>query len=66
MTCAFTVTSKRRKAFPSETAVKRGDRVVRGGKGHRGPLRCRGTDNGEGSTSWNPNTSTRTSPAACR
>jgi uncharacterized protein YecA (UPF0149 family) len=26
------VTSKRRKGFPSETRVKRGDRVVRGGK----------------------------------
>jgi len=26
------VTSKRRKGFPSETAVKRGDRVVRGTK----------------------------------
>jgi hypothetical protein len=28
-TCAFTVTSKRRKGFPSESGVKRGDRVVR-------------------------------------
>jgi uncharacterized protein YecA (UPF0149 family) len=26
------VTSKRRKGFPSETSVKRGDRVVRGDK----------------------------------
>ena len=31
-TCAFEVTSKRRKGFPSETRVKRGDRIVRGGK----------------------------------
>jgi uncharacterized protein YecA (UPF0149 family) len=30
--CAFEVTSKRRKGFPSETRVKRGHRVVRGGK----------------------------------
>jgi uncharacterized protein YecA (UPF0149 family) len=30
--CAFEVTRKRRKGFPSETAVKRGDRVVRGMK----------------------------------
>lgn len=30
--CAFDVTSKRRKGFPSETRVKRGDRVVRGDK----------------------------------
>ena len=30
--CAFEVTSKRRKGFPSEARVKRGDRVVRGGK----------------------------------
>lgn len=28
----FEVTSKRRKGFPSETQVKRGDRVVRGSK----------------------------------
>jgi uncharacterized protein YecA (UPF0149 family) len=26
------VTSKRRKGFPSETAVKRGERIVHGGK----------------------------------
>ncbi len=31
-TCAFEVTSKRRKGFPSETGVKRGDRIVRGVK----------------------------------
>ena len=31
-TCAFTVTSKRRRGFPSETGVKRGDRVVGGAK----------------------------------
>lgn len=31
-TCAFEVMSKRRKGFPSETQVKRGDRMVRGGK----------------------------------
>jgi len=31
-TCAFEVTSKRRRGFPSETGVKRGDRVVRGTK----------------------------------
>ena len=30
--CAFEVTSKRRKGFPSETRVKRGNRVVRGSK----------------------------------
>jgi len=29
---AFEVTSKRRKGFPSETSVKRGDRRVHGGK----------------------------------
>jgi uncharacterized protein YecA (UPF0149 family) len=29
---AFEVSSKRRKGFPSETQVKRGDRVVGGGK----------------------------------
>jgi uncharacterized protein YecA (UPF0149 family) len=29
---AFEVMSKRRKGFPSETAVKRGDRVVHGDK----------------------------------
>src|SRR5580700_10464616 len=29
---AFEVSSKRRKGFPSETHVKRGDRVVGGGK----------------------------------
>jgi uncharacterized protein YecA (UPF0149 family) len=29
---AFEVTSKRRKGFPSETNVKRGDRTVGGGK----------------------------------
>jgi hypothetical protein len=28
----FEVTSKRRKGFPSETGVKRGDRIVRGSK----------------------------------
>jgi hypothetical protein len=28
----FQVASKRRKGFPSETGVKRGDRVVRGSK----------------------------------
>jgi hypothetical protein len=28
--CAFEVTSKRRKGFPSETGVKRGDRTVHG------------------------------------
>ncbi len=28
----FEITSKRRKGFPSETQVKRGDRVVRGHK----------------------------------
>jgi uncharacterized protein YecA (UPF0149 family) len=32
MTCAFEVTSKRRRGFPSETRVKRGDRVVHGDK----------------------------------
>lgn len=31
-TCAFTTMSKRRKGFPSETAAKRGDRIVRGTK----------------------------------
>ena len=31
-TCAFELTSKRRKGFPSETAVKSGDRVVHGDK----------------------------------
>jgi SEC-C motif len=31
-TCAFEITSKRRKGFPSESGVKRGDRVVRGTK----------------------------------
>jgi len=31
-TCAFELTSKRRKGFPSETAVKYGDRVVHGDK----------------------------------
>jgi SEC-C motif len=31
-TCAFEITSKRRKGFPSETGVKRGDRIVRGSK----------------------------------
>ena len=31
-TSAFEVTSKRRKGYPSETGVKRGDRVVRGNK----------------------------------
>ena len=31
-TNAFEVTSKRRKGFPSETGVKRGDRVVGGTK----------------------------------
>jgi uncharacterized protein YecA (UPF0149 family) len=31
-TCAFTTMSKRRKGFPSETGVKRGDRTVRGSK----------------------------------
>jgi uncharacterized protein YecA (UPF0149 family) len=30
--CAFEVTRKRRKGFPSETGVKRGDRIVRGSK----------------------------------
>lgn len=30
--CAFEVTSKRRKGFPSETRVKRGHRVVGYGK----------------------------------
>jgi hypothetical protein len=30
--CVFEVTSKRRRGFPSETRVKRGDRVVRGDK----------------------------------
>jgi uncharacterized protein YecA (UPF0149 family) len=29
---AFEISSKRRKGFPSETAVKRGNRVVRGEK----------------------------------
>lgn len=29
---AFEITSKRRKGFPSETQVKRGDRVVHGDK----------------------------------
>ena len=28
----FEITSKRRKGFPSETQVKRGPRIVRGGK----------------------------------
>jgi hypothetical protein len=31
-TCAFEITSKRRKGFPSESGVKRGDRIVRGTK----------------------------------
>ena len=31
-TRAFTTMSKRRKGFPSETGVKRGDRIVRGTK----------------------------------
>ena len=31
-TRAFTTMSKRRKGFPSETGVKRGDRIVRGKK----------------------------------
>jgi uncharacterized protein YecA (UPF0149 family) len=31
-TFAFTITSKRRRGFPSETGVKRGDRVVGGAK----------------------------------
>ena len=31
-TCAFEITSKRRNGFPSETGVKRGDRIVRGSK----------------------------------
>jgi uncharacterized protein YecA (UPF0149 family) len=31
-TCAFESMSKRRKGFPSETGVKRGDRIVRGSK----------------------------------
>ena len=31
-TSAFSSTSKRRKGFPSETNVKRGDRIVHGGK----------------------------------
>jgi SEC-C motif len=30
--CAFEAMSKRRKGFPSETNVKRGDRIVHGGK----------------------------------
>lgn len=30
--CAFEVTSKRRKGFPSETGVKRGERIVHGTK----------------------------------
>ncbi|MEW4365356.1 SEC-C metal-binding domain-containing protein [Aliikangiella maris] len=30
--CAFEVTSKRRKDYPSETQVKRGDRIVHGDK----------------------------------
>lgn len=32
MRTAFEVTSKRRKGFPSETRVKRGSRIVNGGK----------------------------------
>jgi SEC-C motif len=31
-TCVFEITSKRRKGFPSESGVKRGDRIVRGTK----------------------------------
>jgi SEC-C motif len=31
-TCAFEVTTKRRKGFPSESGVKRDDRVVGGAK----------------------------------
>ena len=31
-TCAFEITSKRRNGFPSETGVKRGERIVRGSK----------------------------------
>jgi len=31
-TCAFKVTSKRRRGLPSETGVKRGDRVIDGTK----------------------------------
>ena len=46
---AFEVTSKRRKGFPSETGVKRGDRVVRGAKelieklGRNDPCPCGST-----------------------
>jgi uncharacterized protein YecA (UPF0149 family) len=48
-TCAFEVTSKRRKGFPSETGVKRGDRVVGGTKelaeklGRNDPCPCGST-----------------------
>jgi hypothetical protein len=43
---AFEVSSKRRRGFPSETHVKRGDRVVHGGKelieklGRNDPCQC--------------------------
>jgi uncharacterized protein YecA (UPF0149 family) len=43
---AFEVTSKRRRGFPSETQVKRGDRVVHGNKelaeklGRKDPCPC--------------------------
>ena len=45
-TCAFEVTSKRRKGFPSEAGVKRGDRIVRGSRelaeklGRKDPCPC--------------------------
>ncbi len=32
MKCAFEVTSKRRKGYPSETQVMKGDRIVHGDK----------------------------------
>ena len=35
---AFEVTSKRRKGFPSETSVKRGDRRVHGGMKNSGGM----------------------------
>lgn len=39
-TCAFEVTSKRLKDFPSETGVKRGDRIGRGSKELAEKLGC--------------------------
>jgi len=47
--CAFTTMSKRRRGFPSESGVKRGDRIVRGTKelseklGRNDPCPCGST-----------------------